>query len=165
MCKSYEFVKNMVLESFNSMDYKVYITDPGMTTYFSIDIMSHNGPQPSLNPNERSIYDVRIKMEDLRIPGQENLCDQSPNYSFNECVDENIQTELTEVPTLYFYIIDNTSPPPKKRNYYNCNSKMFRKLDAFHHFSQTRILAMEISTTKLYTTISIKIFLMIIYFL
>ncbi len=77
--------------------FKVYITDPGMTTYFGIDTMSHIGPQPSLNSNEMSTYDVRIKMEDLRNPGQKYLCEQSPNYSLDECVDENIQTELTEV--------------------------------------------------------------------
>ena len=77
--------------------FKVYITDPGMTTYFGIDIMSHIGPLPKLNRNEMLTYDVRTKMEDLRYPGQEHLCEQSPNYSFDECVDQNIQTELTEV--------------------------------------------------------------------
>ena len=78
--------------------FKVYITDPGMATYFSIDLMSHVGPQPK--PDEKSTYDVRMKMEDTRNPGQENLCQQSPDYSFEDCVDEYIQTDLTEVQVL-----------------------------------------------------------------
>ncbi len=103
LCKSYESEQTMVLigSNINISNFKVYITDPGMKTYFGIDIKSHIGPQPRLNPNEKSVYDVRIKMEDLRYPGPEHLCEQSPNYSFDECVDGNIQTELTEVPALH----------------------------------------------------------------
>ncbi len=87
----------------NVNKFKVYITDPGMATYFSIDLMSHVGTQPKLKPDEKSTYDVRMKMEDTRNPGQENLCQQSPDYSFEDCVDEYIQTDLTEVQVLILF--------------------------------------------------------------
>ena len=153
VCKSYEFEQTMTLNQIakNTSNFKVYITDPGMATYFSIDLMSHIGTQPKLKQGKKSSYDVRIRMEDQRKPGQEHVCDESPNYSFSDCVDEYIQKDLIKVTFNYFR---------KCAIIILIILTMFRKLDAFLHFSQTRIHAMELSTTKLCTTISNQIFIL-----
>ena len=66
----------------------VFITDPAMLTYSSIDLQSHEGTKLfGLKKGYYSIYDVEVSVKDSNNPTERHTCDTS---SYSECVDQQI---------------------------------------------------------------------------
>ena len=93
------------LNSNNNYTYEnmlVFISDPGMLTYSSIDMQSHQGREIfGLRQDHNTIYNVEVVMRDLDNPVQRDSCSFS---TYAECVDQQIHIFFNEVHTLSFLI-------------------------------------------------------------
>ena len=73
----------------------LFITDPAMKTYSSIDLQSHQGTKLfGLKKGYYSIYDVEVSVKDSNNPTERHTCD---TRSYSECVDQQTQNIFAEV--------------------------------------------------------------------
>ena len=64
----------------------VFVTDPAMLTYSSIDQESHQGTQIiGIENNTYNIYNVEVVMKDSDNPVERHLCS---DLSYSDCVDQ-----------------------------------------------------------------------------
>ena len=82
----------------------VFITDPAMLTFSSIDLQSHQGNQMlglkkyhsiyDLKKDYETIYDVEVELKDSDNPAEEHSCSQS---SYADCLDNEINEIFSKV--------------------------------------------------------------------
>ena len=73
----------------------VFITDPAMLTYSSIDQLSHQGTKIfGLKVGYSTFYDVEVEIKDFDNPSERDSCSLS---SYADCVDKNTQEIFSKV--------------------------------------------------------------------
>ena len=71
-------IEEMLLGTFKYENMLVFITDPEMMTYSSVDLQSHQGNQIfGLKKDRKIIYDVEVLLKDYDNPAEKKFCSLS----------------------------------------------------------------------------------------
>ena len=76
--------------------FNVFITDPGKSTFFSLDFYSQKGLKIDFQ-NTELYFDIDTVIRDLDNPADKDKCDPYKDSSFSECVTHQIQLDILKV--------------------------------------------------------------------
>ena len=75
-------------------DYTILLTDKSLRTYFSLDMTSQLGDKVRIFMTNPSIYSFFVDVEIYEAEPRKNSCNPDPNYSYEQCVDNQVHADL-----------------------------------------------------------------------
>jgi hypothetical protein len=75
-------------------DYTILLTDKSARTYFSLDMGSQLGEKIRIFTTNPSIYSFFVDVEIYEARPEKSNCNSNPDYSYEQCVDEQVHTDL-----------------------------------------------------------------------
>ena len=83
-------------QDFWNIQFDIFITDPRKSTFFSLDFYSQKGLKIGFQ-NAKLYYDIETVVRDLDNPADRDECDPYQDSSFSECVEHQIQLDISKV--------------------------------------------------------------------
>ena len=91
-----ELIWDFLPEDLRNTDFRVFITDPGKSTFFSLDFYSHKGEKINFE-NAHLYYDIAINFKDFDFPAQKMMCKNYKDSSYSDCVERQVQNQILKV--------------------------------------------------------------------
>ena len=75
-------------------DHTILLTDNSTRTYFSVNMASQVGEKIRIFMTNPSIYSFFVDVEIYEATPEKTNCNPNPNYSYEQCVDEQVHADL-----------------------------------------------------------------------